>query len=116
MPKGLSEELQDWCRCFDEGGGDIARGLVTCAGAALVFGMRRSVLGGSKMLLGTAGSDFRPLRSHSAAPAHREADAESEKQRCEAGEHVYRVGRITLTFIPEFQRKVCAGIAVGAVK
>lgn len=88
VPEGLGEKFQDRSRGFDEGGGDIARGLVTGAWAALVFGVSWLLIRGCVMLVCAAACGLRLRGSDShAAPAHRQGDAEAEDQGCEAGEH-----------------------------
>lgn len=103
-PEGLCEELQDRGWRFDEGGCDIARGLMTGAGAALI--LRVCWLGGrgGVLLEGTAGGSFGLRgRADNHAAAHRQSDAEAEKQGCEAGDHVVRLDVDTGEFIPKFQ-------------
>lgn len=90
VPEGRGEKFQDRSRGFDEGGGDIARGLVTGAWAGGIFaGVCGPMICASVLLEGAAGRSFR-LRGCAnghAAPAHRQSDAEGEEQGCEAGEH-----------------------------
>ena len=86
-PSEFDEQMQRRGRSLDEGGGDIAHAFVPSAGAVWLLGMSRRLLGSGMLPLGTATGHFFPLRSHDAAPAHREADAEREDQGCEAGEH-----------------------------